>query len=424
MKKIFIAIILIIIITFIIDMNSFENKIIRKIEEEMISIDEFYIYGRYFNIKGTIPFKVDNASLVFINKDFEETTYELNINHNKFYLADKINTGINLEKIKYENYALLLRVGDKYYSFENKTNYNNAYYYTMNLNNKTNYLEFKFLKRQEKSIFYLTSKNIKTPNNIYDIVIDPGHGSSADSGAVQGNIYEKDINLAISLKLKEALEKENFKVLLTRTEDVNPSPYGHNGRAVLPNQVKAKLFISVHANSTGYQMIKGGVEIYAPSKMEYSLAKEFADNIKEYANTTYSPQVTNRVLDGVYVRTLTENDINNSKALAKANGYEFYSNITTDTPWYFYNRETGGYMTGAYMDGRNTDYPPNPYYNSNMGVEGYLLELGYMTCKNDLDNLLNNEDGYVKGIVKAIVNHFRWQKDHFWSFLLFIKKII
>ena len=62
--------------------------------------------------------------------------------------------------------------------------------------------------------------------------------------------------------------------------------------------------------------------------MEYSLAKEFADNIKEYANTTYSPQVTNRVLDGVYVRTLTENDINNSKALAKANGYEFLADGT------------------------------------------------------------------------------------------------
>jgi len=407
MKKIFILIIIIIIITFVIDINSFQNKIIRKIEEENILIDEFYIYGRYFNIKGTIPFNTNEALLVFINKDFEETEYKLNLENNYFYLTDKINGGINLEKITYKDYALLLKIGDKYYSFKNNTNYNNAYYYTLDKNSKTNYLEFKFLNIQEKSIFYLKNKNIKTPDNIYDIVIDPGHGSSKDSGAVQGNVYEKDINLAISLKLKESLEKENFKVLLTRMEDVNPSPYGHNGRAVLPNQVKAKLFISVHANSTGYQMIKGGVEIYASPNMEYDLAKKFADNIKEYANTTYSPQVTNRVLDGVYVRTLSNSDINSSKALAKAKGYEFYSNITNNTPWYFYNRETGGYMTGAYMDGRNTDYPPNPYYNSNMGVEGYLLELGYMTCKDDLNKLLNNQEAYVSGITKAIVNHFR-----------------
>lgn len=408
MKKIFCIIIIVIITTFIIDINSFKNKVVRKIEEEVILIDEFYIYGRYFNIKGYIPFSTNKAKLVFINKDFKETEYELTVNDKHFYLTDKINEGINLEKIVYEDYILLLKIGDKYYSLKNNTKYNNVYYYTLNKNNKTNYLMFKFLTVQDKSIFYLSSKNIKTPSNIYDIVIDPGHGSSKDSGAVQGNVYEKDINLAISLKLKEKLEKENFKVLLTRYEDVNPSPYGHNGRAVLPNQVKAKLFISVHANSTGYQMIKGGVEIYAGPNMNYDLAKSFADNIKEYANTTYSPQINNRILEGVYVRTLTESDINNSKYLAKAKGYKFYDNITTNTPWYFYNRETGGYMTGAYMDGRNTDYPPNPYYNSNMGVEGYLLELGYMTCKDDLNKLLNNQEAYVDGITKTIVAHFRY----------------
>ena len=59
-------------------------------------------------------------------------------------------------------------------------------------------------------------------------------------------------------------------------------------------------------------------------------------------------------------------------------------------------------MTGAYMDGRNKDYPANNYYNFNMGIEGYLLELGYITCKNDLNNLINNKDGYVKGIAKAL----------------------
>ena len=42
-----------------------------------------------------------------------------------------------------------------------------------------------------------------------------------------------------------------------------------------------------------------------------------------------------------------------------------------------------------------------------MGVEGYLLELGYMTCKDDLNKLLNNQEAYVSGITKAIVNHFR-----------------
>lgn len=36
------------------------------------------------------------------------------------------------------------------------------------------------------------------------------------------------------------------------------------------------------------------------------------------------------------------------------------------------------------------------------GVEAYLLELGYINHDANLRNLLNNEDGYVKGIVETV----------------------
>ena len=38
-------------------------------------------------------------------------------------------------------------------------------------------------------------------------------------------------------------------------------------------------------------------------------------------------------------------------------------------------RETGGIATSAYVDGRNPSYGANMFYNSNIGVEAYLLEL-------------------------------------------------
>lgn len=51
------------------------------------------------------------------------------------------------------------------------------------------------------------------------IVIDPGHGGM-DGGAVgQGGISEKDINLAISLVIKELAESDGWKVVMTREED-------------------------------------------------------------------------------------------------------------------------------------------------------------------------------------------------------------
>ena len=55
---------------------------------------------------------------------------------------------------------------------------------------------------------------------LYTVCIDPGHGDW-DYGAISPNgTAEKDITLAVSLKLGNMLEKEgNFKVIYTRTTD-------------------------------------------------------------------------------------------------------------------------------------------------------------------------------------------------------------
>src|SRR5574344_2197702 len=72
------------------------------------SIDEFYIYGRYFNVFGHIDGTIDadKAYLIFANNK-EEVSYQLNISGNnpfEFYLTDKINGGINLEDLNLANY--------------------------------------------------------------------------------------------------------------------------------------------------------------------------------------------------------------------------------------------------------------------------------------------------------------------------------
>jgi len=78
------------------------------------------------------------------------------------------------------------------------------------------------------------------------VVIDPGHGG-LESGAKGrfGNL-EKDITLAISLKLKALIEKDmGFEVVLTRDRDVDVSL---ENRSAIANNHKAGLFISIHAN--------------------------------------------------------------------------------------------------------------------------------------------------------------------------------
>lgn len=108
-------------------------------------------------------------------------------------------------------------------------------------------------------------------------------------------------------------------------------------------------------------------------------------------------------LNGVYVRNFTKQVIKEYENTANRKGYEPY-NITLDTPYLYTIREVGGIATEAYVDGRNTSYAANKYYNSNQGIECYQLELGYI--KNDLEIIKNEEDEITKAIAEVINNNY------------------
>ncbi|MDT3404995.1 N-acetylmuramoyl-L-alanine amidase family protein [Mucilaginibacter terrae] len=82
---------------------------------------------------------------------------------------------------------------------------------------------------------------------IKTIVIDAGHGGKA-AGASGEYSLEKNVTLALALKLQKAMQKElkDVNILMTRTTDV----FVANGsRAVMANENKANIYISLHCNS-------------------------------------------------------------------------------------------------------------------------------------------------------------------------------
>jgi N-acetylmuramoyl-L-alanine amidase len=80
------------------------------------------------------------------------------------------------------------------------------------------------------------------------VVIDPGHGGRAP-GAVGRKIKEKDVALAISLKLGEYIKQNlpDVKVIYTRTTDVDVEL---RDRTRIANENQADLFISIHLNAS------------------------------------------------------------------------------------------------------------------------------------------------------------------------------
>lgn len=124
----------------------------------------------------------------------------------------------------------------------------------------------------------------KKPGKVL-VVLDPGHGAQ-DTGALgkEGTI-EKDLTLDLSQRLKEALEKENIDVILTRSTDVLVPL---KERAALANFNKADIFISIHLNSSPLKTVKGS-ESYIMSREATDLwSKELAEKENLSAGTEES----------------------------------------------------------------------------------------------------------------------------------------
>ncbi len=107
------------------------------------------------------------------------------------------------------------------------------------------------------------------------IVIDPGHGGS-DPGAIgKTGVREKNVALAVSLKLRDILQAGGAKLIMTRTTDrdvfaANASGSDELGaRAAIGNNNNADLLISIHANSFRDPDVKG-TSVYYYGQSPYS----------------------------------------------------------------------------------------------------------------------------------------------------------
>ena len=144
-------------------------------------------------------------------------------------------------------------------------------------------------------------------SKIRRIVVDPGHGGH-DPGAVgPSGLQEKDVVLAIGLKLRELLKDElGLDVVMTRSTDVF---IPLEERTAIANKVNADLFLSVHANAASNRNASG-IETYY-----LNLAKtEKAAQLAAKENGTSLEKVS--VLQAILFDLMANYKLNDSAHLA------------------------------------------------------------------------------------------------------------
>ena len=135
------------------------------------------------------------------------------------------------------------------------------------------------------------------------IVIDPGHGGFDGGAVAKDGTVEKDINLAISQKLKEIMEEYKVKVTMTRTDDSSLNSKVESihkmkeedmkRRRQIIEDAEADLTISIHLNSYPSDASVYGAQVfYAIGKQKRTgdksceqLSKKYGENIQKSLET-------------------------------------------------------------------------------------------------------------------------------------------
>lgn len=135
-------------------------------------------------------------------------------------------------------------------------------------------------------IFYSLKVEAVLPLTGRTIIIDPGHGSK-DPGTSYGKIYEKDINLNISLYLQKELGSLGANVILTRDGDYDLSrpnatyrkKSDFDNRIKIINESNADIYLSIHLNYLSDS------SYYGPQVFYNNDNKELAETIQNIMNT-------------------------------------------------------------------------------------------------------------------------------------------
>ncbi len=230
------------------------------------------------------------------------------------------------------------------------------------------------------------------------IVIDPGHGGM-DSGAQKHGAIEKDVVLAFSHVLREKLEKSgHYKVLMTRDKDIFIEL---DERRAFAERASANLFIAVHADYAGTSA--HGATIFSLrdgvakdlQRSNHNKGGEKVLSAHEISSAKQASTDAGAVTD--ILAELAERDVDLTRERTNVFAKAVIAEMSESTDM---RHEPD--QQAAFKVLKTAQFP------------SVLIELGYVSNRQDADNLQSDEwrDKVGDSILTAVENYFSNQVAH------------
>lgn len=143
-----------------------------------------------------------------------------------------------------------------------------------------------------------SNKIIDSVHKKFKVVVDAGHGGN-DGGARSGNLYEKELTLAIAKQIKAMNSNENLEIFLTRTDDATSDL---QNRVDIANNQKADLFLSIHVNAEPGNKTSGFEVFIQDNTSDYAQSKVLGSALLQSISSIYKTDaVLKQRAAGVYV---------------------------------------------------------------------------------------------------------------------------
>jgi N-acetylmuramoyl-L-alanine amidase len=219
--------------------------------------------------------------------------------------------------------------------------------------------------------------------NNFKVTLDAGHGGKDDGAKYFGN-KEKDLTLAVTLKVGKLLEQNpNINLIYTRKTD---EFIELRERAKIANRANANLFVSIHCNANK-SSAGNGSETYvmgmsrANMNLEVSKTENSVIFLEDNYQKTYKGFDPNKPETLIGLQIVQESNLTGSIDLA--------------------NKIQNNFSNSIAIKSRGIKQEPLWVLDATT-MPGVLIEIGFVSNKIDV-SILESEDGQ-NDIAKAIAN--------------------